>query len=107
LRRLTWAKPKLLDEAHAVMREAFSEARGAVLRALFDEGVSDQVREWASEQVLSSYAGRDSPFAPARGRWAPSRPVVPPAEWKLIVTKEDNREKSFVDRAGWRISVLR
>jgi hypothetical protein len=107
LRRLAWAHPGLLAGAHAGMRDAVWEARGVVYRALFDDGASDEVREWASEQVLSSYGARDSPLAPARGRWGPSRPVVLPAEWELVVAKEDNREKSFVDRDGWRISVSR
>jgi hypothetical protein len=66
LRRLTWAKPKLLEAAHEQMFEIAARAHGEVIGAMLSD--SDRRREWAADIILSSYAGRNSPFAPARRR---------------------------------------
>jgi hypothetical protein len=66
LRRLTWARPDLLEAAEL-------ECMGIVHRAmsvLFQALDSDEPRRrmWAAEKILSSYLARDHPFAPAPAR---------------------------------------
>ncbi len=94
LRRLTWARPDLLEAAEL-------ECMGIVHRAmsvLFEALDSDEPRrrEWAAEKILSSHLARNHPFAPARRgvearavaadpisfRWADAdaSAVMPPAE---------------------------
>jgi hypothetical protein len=73
LRRLTWAKPKLLEAAHEEMFEIAARAHGEVIEAMFSD--SDRRREWAADIILSSYMGRNDPMAPAR-RWRASSPQV-------------------------------
>jgi hypothetical protein len=55
LRRLTWAKPKLLEAAHEDMFEIAARAHGEVIEAMFSD--SDRRREWAAEVILSGAAG--------------------------------------------------
>ena len=73
LRRLTWAKPKLLEAAHEQMFEIAARAHGEVIGAMLSD--SDRRREWAADIILSSYMGRNDPMAPAR-RWRASSPQV-------------------------------
>jgi hypothetical protein len=64
LKRLTWARPHLLDEAHDEMDVVVAVAWGELIRALDSD--NPRRREWAAEKVLSSWVARNSPYAPAR-----------------------------------------
>ena len=64
LNRLTWAKPKLLEEAELERMGIMARAWSELIRALHSD--EPRRREWAAEKILSSYAARDHPFAPAR-----------------------------------------
>jgi hypothetical protein len=66
LRRLTWSKPKLLDEAHEEMDLAVIRGRGELIRALFSD--NPRRRMWGADRMLSSWMARDSPHARARGK---------------------------------------
>jgi hypothetical protein len=64
LRRLTWAKPHLLDDAHEEMELVVLRAQGELIQALFS---GDERRQmWAADRILSSWMARDSPLAPGR-----------------------------------------
>ena len=64
LRRLTWAEPHLLDEAHEEMEVVVARAWAELIRALDSD--DPRRREWAAERIMSSYIARDHPLAPAR-----------------------------------------
>jgi hypothetical protein len=66
LRRLTWAKPKLLDEAHEEMELTVLRGRGELIQALFSD--NPRRRMWGADRMLSSWMARDSPRARARAR---------------------------------------
>jgi hypothetical protein len=71
LRRLIWAQPSLLENAHEELELVVARARGVVIDAL-DSDDPDR-RQWAADKIMSSYLARDNPFAPARrGRAAAS-----------------------------------
>jgi hypothetical protein len=65
LRRLTWAKPKLLEAAHEEIDLILARANGEIIRALFDPDSSDRRREWAADWVLASRLAEGHPFATA------------------------------------------
>jgi hypothetical protein len=64
LRRLTRAKPHLLDEAHEEMELVVARAWSVVIEAMYSD--DPRRRMWASDKILSSWIARDSPLAPAR-----------------------------------------
>ena len=64
LRRLTWAKPDLLEEAELECMGIIARAVGELIRALTSD--DPRRREWASEKIMSSYMARNHPLAPAR-----------------------------------------
>jgi hypothetical protein len=64
LRRLTWAKPKLLDEAHEEMDLTVLRGRGELIRALFSD--NPRRRMWGADRMLSSWMARDIPLARAK-----------------------------------------
>jgi hypothetical protein len=64
LRRLTWAKPDLLQTALDEMAVVVARAEGVLIEMLDSPDV--QRRERAAEKILSSYAARNHPLAPAR-----------------------------------------
>ena len=69
LRRLTWAQPKLLEEALEDHELAVQRAIGVVIQALYSDDPRRQM--WASDKIMSSWLARDHPLAPARrGRGA-------------------------------------
>jgi hypothetical protein len=68
LRRLTWAQPKLLEEALEEHELAVSQAMGVVIEALYSDDLRRQM--WASDKIMSSHLARDHPLAPARRRSA-------------------------------------
>jgi|ERR1700733_4346508 hypothetical protein len=69
LRRLTWAKPKLLEEAELERMGVIARAMGVVIQALYSDDPRRQM--WASDKIMSSWLARDHPLAPARrgSRW--------------------------------------
>ena len=68
LRRLTWSKPKLLEEARDRCEEVVARAWGELIEALYSDDPRRQM--WASDKILSSWLARDHPLAPARRRSA-------------------------------------
>jgi hypothetical protein len=68
LRRLTWAEPRLLEEAEDRCGEVVARAWGVLIEALYSDDPRRQM--WASDKILSSTIARDHPLAPARGRGA-------------------------------------
>jgi hypothetical protein len=64
LKRLTWAKPHLLDAAHEEMELVVIRAQGELIRALWSD--DPRRRMWASDRILSSWLARDHPLARAR-----------------------------------------
>ena len=64
LRRLTWARPDLLEAAELECMGIVDRAMGELIRAL--DSPNDRRREWAAEKIMSSYIARNHPFAPAR-----------------------------------------
>jgi hypothetical protein len=64
LRRLTWAKPHLLDEAHEEMELVVLRARSELITAMHSGNA--RRRMWAADWILSSWMARDNPLAPAR-----------------------------------------
>jgi hypothetical protein len=77
LRRLTWAKPKLLEEAELEREGIIDRAWGQLIEALYSDDLRRQM--WASDKIMSSWLARDHPLAPARrgrGVGAPEQQVV-------------------------------
>lgn len=75
LRRLTWAKPELLEEAEDRCGEVVARAQSVVLQALYSD--DPDRRMWGADKLLSSYLARNHPLAPARpGSRAPSPQMV-------------------------------
>jgi hypothetical protein len=68
LRRLTWAQPKLLEEALEEHELAVQRAMGVVIEALYSDDPRRQM--WASDKIMLSWLARDHPLAPARRRSA-------------------------------------
>ena len=64
LRRLTWAKPKLLEEAELERMGVIARAWGQLIEALDSDDPRRQM--WASDKIMSSWLARDHPLAPAR-----------------------------------------
>jgi hypothetical protein len=64
LRRLTWAKPHILDEAHEEMDFAVIRGRGELIQAVFSD--NPRRRMWGADRILSSWMARDSPHARAK-----------------------------------------
>jgi hypothetical protein len=64
LRRLTWAKPGLLENALEELELVVIRAHGQLIEALDSD--DPQRRQWAADKILSSWLARDHPFAPAR-----------------------------------------
>jgi hypothetical protein len=66
LRRLTWAQPKLLEEALEELELVVARAMGVVIEALYSDDPCRQM--WASDKIMSSWLARDHPLAQARRR---------------------------------------
>jgi hypothetical protein len=64
LRRLTWAMPRLLEEANEEMELAVIRAEGELISAVFSS--NSRRRMWGADRILSSWMAGDSPLAPAR-----------------------------------------
>jgi hypothetical protein len=66
LNRLTWSKPKLLEEAELERMGVIARAWGQLIEALYSDDPRRQM--WASDKIMSSWLARDHPLAPARRR---------------------------------------
>jgi hypothetical protein len=64
LRRLTWAKPALLEAALDEMAVVVARAEGVLIEMLDSD--DPRRRERAADKILSSWAARDHPLSPAR-----------------------------------------
>ena len=94
LKRLTWAKPQLLDQAHEEMELVVDRAQGALIEALYSDDERRQL--WAADKILSSSMARDHPLAPARRSETGA----------MIVTRfEEKPGETVVERDGKNISV--
>lgn len=63
LRRLTWSKPKLLEEAELERMRVIARAWSVLIEALDSDDWRRQM--WASDKIMSSWIARDHPLAPA------------------------------------------
>jgi hypothetical protein len=68
LRHLTWARPKVLEEARDRCEEVVARAWGQLIEAIYSDDPRRQM--WAADKILSSWVARDHPLAPARRRSA-------------------------------------
>ena len=68
LRRLTWAKPKLLEEAEDRCAEVVARVMSELIKAVYSDDPRRQ--QWGADRILSSWLARDHPLAPARPRSA-------------------------------------
>jgi len=64
LRRLTWSKPELLEEAQLECQVFVARAWGVLIEALDSD--DPRRRLWAADKILSSWVARDHPLSPAR-----------------------------------------
>jgi hypothetical protein len=64
LKRLTWAKPQLLEEAELERMGVISQVWHVLITAL--DSPNWRRRAWASDKIMSSWLARDHPLAPAR-----------------------------------------
>jgi hypothetical protein len=64
LRRLTWARPDLLQDAVAEAELTVAMAEGVLIEMLYSD--DPRRRERAADKILSSWIARDHPLSPAR-----------------------------------------
>src|ERR1700722_7015068 len=68
LKRLTWARPKLLEEAELERMGVIARAMSVVIQAVYSDAPRRQM--WGGDRIMSSWLARDHPLAPARRRSA-------------------------------------
>src|SRR3984957_20115620 len=64
LKRLTWARPKLLEEAELERMGVIARAMSVVIQAVYSDDPRRQM--WGCDRIMSSWLARDHPLAPAR-----------------------------------------
>ena len=64
LNRLTWSKPKLLEEAELERMGVIARAMSEVIQAVYSD--DPRRRMWGCDKIMSSWLARDHPLAPAR-----------------------------------------
>jgi hypothetical protein len=74
LKRLTWAKPQLLEEADLERMGVISQVWHVLITALDSDDWRRKM--WASDRIMSSWIARDHPLAPARRRSAATDVIV-------------------------------
>lgn len=75
LRRLTWARPELLEGANEEMELVIARAWGQFIEALYSD--DPRRRMWASDKIMSSYLAVGHPLSPAtRGGRTPAAPAM-------------------------------
>jgi hypothetical protein len=102
LRRLTWAKPKLLEEAELERMGVVARAWGELIEALYSDDPRRQM--WASDRIMSSWLARDHPLAPARRG---ARGVETPQRQVTFRGADDDPATDKLERDGQTIAVPR
>jgi hypothetical protein len=105
LKRLTWARPHLLDEAHEEMDLVVISAWGELIRAVYSDDPRRQM--WGSDRLLSSWLARDHPLAPARAPTRNAAAVTLAPAGTFVFQGDDDRERGVIERDGKSISVPR
>jgi hypothetical protein len=67
LRRLTWAKPKLLEEAELERMGIIARAMSVVIQAVYSDDPRRQM--WGCDKLLSSWLARSPASAGAAWPW--------------------------------------
>ena len=92
LKRLTWAKPQLLEEAELERMGVISHVWHVLITALD----SDDWRRnmWASDKMMSSWLARDHPLSPARRGAGVDASAGPPRviEYRWRTDDDDKRD---------------
>jgi hypothetical protein len=101
LKRLTGARPHLLDEAHEQMELVVIRAQGEMIRAVYSDDPRRQM--WGADRLLSSWMARNHPLAPARPA-SGTAPVVEHAPARTSIFQGDG-EIGVIKRDGKSISV--
>jgi hypothetical protein len=103
LNRLTWAKPKLLEEAELARMGVIARAMGEVIQAIYSD---DPLRQmWGADKMLASWLARDHPLAPARRGTSASA-----GETRSVIftwAGKEGADEASLDRDGQRIPVPR
>jgi hypothetical protein len=103
LRRLTWARPGVLEEARDRCEEVVARAWGALIEALYSDDPRRQM--WASDKIMSSWLARDHPLAPARR----GRGVEAGGSCAITFrwTGADGKDEATLERDGRTVAVPR
>jgi hypothetical protein len=101
LNRLTWAKPKLLEEAELARMGVIARAMGEVIQAIYSD---DPLRQmWGADKMLASWLARDHPLAPARRGTSASA-----GETRSVIftwAGKEGADEASLDRDGRTIAV--
>jgi hypothetical protein len=97
LRRLTWAKPWLLENALEEHELVVQRAMGIVIQALYSDDPRRQM--WASDRIMSSSLARDHPLAPARRGAGVDASAGPPRviEYRWRSDDDDKRDAAAAE----------
>ena len=80
LRRLTWARPEVLEEAEDRCGEVVAHVHSVLIGAIYSDDPQRQM--WVADKILSSWIARDHPLAPARrGRGSEAPPLQVTFRW--------------------------
>jgi hypothetical protein len=90
LRRLTWANPRLLDEAHEEMELVVLRARSELITAMYSG--NSRRRMWAADWILSSWMARDNPLAPAMRSGTRAR-----ARARIVTSFQEERDDDCLE----------
>jgi hypothetical protein len=98
LRRLTWAQPSLLENALEEHELVVQRAMGVVIQAL--DSPDPLRRQWASDQIMSSWLARDHPLAPARRGARVDVSAGPPRQivYRWRCDDDDKRDAEVAER---------
>jgi hypothetical protein len=105
LKRLTWARPHLLDEAHEEMECIVARAEGELIKAIFSD--DPRRKMWARDKILSSWIARDSPLAPARAASRNAAVVTTAPAVTFVFQGDEHRKTGVIERDGKSISAPR
>jgi hypothetical protein len=101
LKRLTWAKPQLLEEADLERMSIIAQVWHVLIAALDSEDW--RRKRWASDKIMSSWLARDHPLAPARRRSAAADVSVQSKKtvdytFRWRTSEDDEREAAEAER---------
>jgi hypothetical protein len=105
LRHLTWARPKVLEEAQDECDLVVARVWGELTKAVYSD--NPRRRQWGADKILSSWLARDHPFAPARrGRGAEAvGPCAITFRWAGADGKDE--DPATLERDGRTVAVPR